>query len=286
MHFQACFVTPSYAPDFERCRLLVESRAACAPGIPHYLLIDKPDLPLFRTLQGGNTMVVDTRELLHPSLHKLPGNNGWWFGWRTPPVRGWIAQQLCKLAMSRLADHDVLINVDSDVVFIRPFDVATFFDADRLGLFEVDYRNEEIRAWSATAARMIGIAPPAEPFNYVGNMIPWWRKEVLALTEQIGREMSLPWQLALARCRSFSEYMTYGTFVRHRRGLDAARHFADGRMLVQTSWHKPTDTHEGLAELFASVPPEAVAVMVHSKDRIAPESYRGYAEQAWAKAGR
>ena len=281
---RACFVTPSYALDFERCRLLVESRQACAPELDHYIVVDRPDLPLFRALADTRTRIVDSRELLDDELHKLWGGNGWWFGKRVPPLRGWITQQLRKLAMPRLTDCAVLINLDSDVVFTRPFTLDRLFDGDKLGLFEVDYRNDEICRWSRKAAALTGLHSPTVPNNYVGMMIGWWSRIVNDLTDRIEHRAGLPWQVALARCHSFSEYMTYGTFVRCGMGLEAAGHFSDGRMLVQTSWHRDTANRAELERLFAQTSDDAVAVMVHSKDGIAPADYAAFARRNWARS--
>lgn len=281
MSQSACFVTPSYARDLERCRLLAESRAVCAPDIPHYIIVDPQDLPLFRELSGPKTNVVDAREVLDTTFHKLWGRNGWWINLRTPPVRGWITQQLRKLAMPRIVDHDIFINIDSDVVLIRRFTPEIIVDQDRLALFEVDYRNDEIMGWAEGAARLTGMTPPTETNNYVGMLIPWRRECVTALTDAIEKTHGRPWQQTLARQRSFSEYMLYGSYVRRHMGLEAAGHFSDCRPLVQTSWHKDTGSAEGLGQLFASADPLAVGVMVHSKDDVAPADYRRFVEQSW-----
>ena len=176
----------------------------------------------------------------------------------------------------------MLINLDSDVVFIRPFSPDILFDGDRLGLFEVDYRNDEIIRWSQQAARLTGLTAPETPNNHVGMMVGWWRNVACDLVTRIEAQTGLPWQIALGRCRSFSEYMTYGTFVHSGPGLEASRHVPDGRMLVQTSWHKDTGSDAGLADLFTSAPDDAVAVMVHSKDGLAPEKYARFARAMWS----
>lgn len=279
----ACFVTPSYARDFERCRLLSESRQRFAPEIAHYIIVDPHDLPRFRALAGPQTHVIDARDVLDASFHKLWGRNGWWINARTLPVRGWITQQLRKLAMPRIAEHDILLNIDSDVVFIRRFTLDMLFDRDRLALFEVDYRNPEIEGWAETGARLIGLPAPSTTNNYVGMLIPWWRRHVIALTDAIEAEFRRPWQITVARQRSFSEYMTYGAFARRRLGLENAAHFSDGRKLVQTSWHQPIGTAAGLEALFATAPAESVAVMVHSKDDVAPADYRRFVERIWSE---
>lgn len=278
-----CFVTPSYAGDLERCRLLVQSRRICAPDIDHYIIVDAPDVPRFATLADDRTIIVDTRELLDAELHKLWGDNGWWFGRRVLPMRGWITQQLRKLAMPRITNVDVLVNIDSDVVFIRPFHSSLLFEAGNLSLFEVDYRNAEVRNWSRQAAILTGVQPPTSPNNYVGMMISWKCDILRNLTDRVEEQAGIPWQIALGRKRSFSEYMMYGTFVRYGPGLEECGHFSDARKLVETSWHRDTTTREGLTELFAKAPSEAVAVMVHSKDGIDPATYSEIARHHWAQ---
>ena len=277
----ACFVTPSYAGDFERCRLLVESRKVCAPRIPHYIIVDRPDLAMFKTLAGPNTMIVDSRELLDKSLVKLWGRNHWWVSGRAPPLRGWMTQQIRKMAMPRISNADILINVDSDVVFVRPFSVDLLMREDRLALFQVDFENEQIRNWSKLAGRLLGCSPPKVTRNHVGMLIPWWRESVEQMLASIEASQRLPWQIAVARQHTFSEYITYGVHARSVTGLPAARHFADDRALVQTSWDKPTDTPSALSDLFASICAQTVAVMVHSKDNIAPANYRAHVERLW-----
>ena len=61
----AAIVTASYAPDFERCRLLCETIDRHVTGVPrHYILVEQRDVALFRQLETGNRTVVDERDLL------------------------------------------------------------------------------------------------------------------------------------------------------------------------------------------------------------------------------
>jgi hypothetical protein len=150
-----------------------------------------------------------------------------------------------------------------------------------LGLFEVDYRDKQVRDWSALASNMIGVSAPKPPYNHVGMLIPWWRSRVLELTALIEERAGVAWQVALGRQPRFSEYTLYGTFVRHSLGLEEARHFADSRMLIQTSWHKDTSSARGLEDIFNGARGETVGVMIHSKDRIDPDLYADYARARW-----
>lgn len=283
MEKSAYFVTPSYDRDFERCRMLTESRGVCAPDIDHYIIVDPHDLALFRTLSNNRTHIIDSREIIDPSFTKLIGRNGWWISPRWRPVRGWIMQQLRKLAISRIVDQDMQINLDSDVTFIRHFNAGMLCLGDDLALFEVDFRNTEIVAWAETGARLTGVKQPSIVMNYVGMLISWWRETVFEMTAAIEAKHGMPWQSVIAREKSFSEYMMYGTYVRQQSTLSDMRHFGDQRVLVQNSWGHATQSQGDLEKLFAAAPPEAVAVMVHSKDNVDPAMYRRFVEQEWRR---
>ena len=58
-------VTASYAPDFERCRLLCETIDRHVTGFGrHYILVESRDVALFRQLENARRIVVDERDLL------------------------------------------------------------------------------------------------------------------------------------------------------------------------------------------------------------------------------
>ncbi|OWK21969.1 hypothetical protein AJ88_13520 [Mesorhizobium amorphae CCBAU 01583] len=60
----AAVVTASYAPDFERCRLLCETMDRQVSGVVHhYILVEHRDVALFRQLETGSRTVVDERDL-------------------------------------------------------------------------------------------------------------------------------------------------------------------------------------------------------------------------------
>ena len=52
------------------------------------------------------------------------------------PIRGWLVQQLAKLAISREITADVIVHADSDVALVRPFDPSMLVDHEgRIRLF-------------------------------------------------------------------------------------------------------------------------------------------------------
>jgi Family of unknown function (DUF6492) len=56
-------ITPSYAPDFERCRLLCQSiEQFVSPPVHHYIVVDQADWALFQSLAGANTSILTKEE--------------------------------------------------------------------------------------------------------------------------------------------------------------------------------------------------------------------------------
>jgi hypothetical protein len=255
----------------------------CAPDIDHYIIVDQHDLRIFKQLSNRRTHVIDSREIIDPGFTKLWGRNGWWISPQWRPVRGWIMQQIRKLAISRIVDQEIQINLDSDVVFIRPFTSSIFCKGADLALFEVDFRNAEIIEWANVGARLTGSRRPDLVMNYVGMLISWWRRTIFEITAAIEKNSGMPWQVALARENTFSEYMLYGTYVRQNIAEGNTHHFSDHRTLVQNSWGKSTNTEADLEQLFLTVPQECVAVMIHSKSNIVPYEYRRFAEREWRR---
>lgn len=192
-------------------------------------------------------------------------------------------QQVRKLAISRFVEKDIQINLDSDVLFIRPFNADMLMDGDKLSLFEVDYRNPEIEKWAEVGCDVTGIARPETVMNYVGMLISWWRQTVVDMTDVIENLNGTCWQDVVARQKLYSEYMMYGVFAKDLMARNEVDHFIDRRVLVQNSWGHSTGSEKDLKNLFDTAPKEAVAVMVHSKDNVDPSEYRHIAQAEWAK---
>src|SRR5580658_6369164 len=94
-------VTPTYYLDYEHCRWLVETVGRYVPeDVPHYLIVDRADRDLFWPLRSSRTRVVFKEDTLRGRLRQVPFARKWWNGAWTPPVRGWIVQQLTKLFVS------------------------------------------------------------------------------------------------------------------------------------------------------------------------------------------
>ena len=269
-------VTPSFGPDFERCRLLVESVKEFVPGtVEHLLLVDRQDVPQFSQLAGPRTRVVEVESVLPRWIMRVPGGRRWWLSLKTLPVRNWILQQVAKLAVGEHIDADAYLFTDSDVTLIRPFDPAEYLNPHgRLRLFRVPGAAQLPThfKWHQTASVLLG-APPTDYFgsNYIGNMISWRRDHLIGLYRHIEKVHSRPWAEAVCRRWHLSEYILYGVYVEHV--LGGGKHYYEDQAHCHISWDYDVSTPSGLDNFFAEVRPEHVAVMVSSKAGLTADAY-------------
>ena len=153
------FVTKSYGPDLERCELLCRSVELLAPDTRHWIIVDARDHAAFRGLENARTRIVTTEELLPRRVRRFEvygTDKNIWLGARTPPIRGWLVQQLAKFAIALVAREEVLIHADSDIVLIRPFREELLMDeTGALRLFRVPATvGEELPATCAGIGRL------------------------------------------------------------------------------------------------------------------------------------
>lgn len=255
--------TPSYRGDIERCRLLCASIDRFVTGhAVHYLLVEDRDLPLFRDLEGPRRRVLPESQLLPGWLKSRPdplslGKRRLWTGAQAlargiPPLRGWHAQQLRKFAVARAIAEDVILFADSDMLFVRPFDLTSLSDDGAIRLYR---KPDAITAamarhvpWCVNASALLGLEAPLFPSpDYINNLVSWRRDHVLALLDHVESVNERDWVAAIARDRQFSEYMIYGYFVERVLGLEAAGHWPDARELCKVYWF--SEDAAGMEEL-------------------------------------
>jgi hypothetical protein len=262
-------VTLSYRRDLERCRLLVESaERLVTPESPHYLVVPRCDLALFRELATRpHVRLLEEERLLPWWIFRTPVSPKWRANLLGLPVRGWIAQQLGKLALPDHVAEEVLVLIDSDVVFFRPLDLRSFVRGDRVRLFAVPGRGDapDHRRWYRGAARLLGL-PRRDYFGcgYVGNVITWRRDTALALRRHVERTWHLPWIVLLSNQVTMSEYVLYGVFCETVLG-EKSGHYADPVNPTLEYWTPGRPDAARLRELVAGVRPHHVALMVTAK---------------------
>jgi hypothetical protein len=275
-------VTPTYWKDLARCELLVESLDRCAPNVPHYLIVDHRDRSTFAHLDRGRHKIIESESLLDLGFWRIPGKSGWWLSYRAPPVRGWIMQQIKKIAAIKAIPEQTLIFCDSDTAFFRHFRRDDFLVQGKIGLLDVNYVNDDIRRWTATARRLLGLPQSEGGYrNYVGYLICWNRDTIEALQQHIEHITNTQWQLAVARTFSFSEYMLYGIFVREVLGYDATNHAPSDVPLIKPLWGRGSTNGSEIDDLFSDFDPQTIGIMVHSKDGIEPHQFRYRLEERW-----
>lgn len=235
-------ITPSFARDFELCRELNESVLTFfGPPARHYVIVDSCDLKLFRPLANSRTVVVSVEDVLPRGYIKLRFSKKWWFSAPAMfPVKGWLIQQLVKLSAPYFAAERVLVNVDSDVRFVRPVDPTLFIRGDRTRMYRLA---GGVKAgmlhvkWQRNLSGLLDVIPDQLPMNdYVGNAISWDRSVVLAARQRIEEVTGHAWHIALARARKVSEYVLYGLYVDKIAGPDAAGVWIDERPRCHTYW--------------------------------------------------
>ncbi|HMO04666.1 MAG TPA: DUF6492 family protein [Kiritimatiellia bacterium] len=273
-------VTPSFAGDATRCRVLVESvqRYARCP-LRHYLLVDERDEALFAPLAGPTTIVVTAESLLPYWLRRPANGANHWMIRGQMPLPNWYTQQILKIAFARCATEPVVVFADSDVAFVRPFDAAPFIRNGAVRLFRVpDFEDEQHRAWHRTALAWLGIPEPApdQPHpNYVGNLITWKPGLADALCRHLETVAGRAWAEVLAAPHPFSEYMLYGCFIQHVLGGEQpAGHFYDTRPICHDYWLPEPLDEAGLERFFRGLTPDHVAVMVSARAPLHAARYR------------
>lgn len=270
-------LTPSYRPDHELCVDLNRSVLRFAPAdVRHAVIVPSADRSLFGTLAGGRTMVLDVRDVLPAQLRKVPRLNVWVNPRRPyPPVRGWIAQQIVKLAAVAGAGEDLVLLADSDLVFIRPFTPGSFAPAGVAPLYR---RSGAVTAelprhmiWHDTARRLLGLPVVAqEPHpDYICWPCVWEPAVVRRMLARVEQATGLSWATAIGRELHFSEMVLYGVFVDEVEARSRpVAHTTDMRCPSHSD--ETALDRDGLASFLAGVRERDVAVMVSAKSGTSP----------------
>jgi hypothetical protein len=279
------FVTPTYRPDLERCELLVESMERFAADYTHYLIVDHADVQAFRHLRNHRTILIESEEIVDSCFVRLPGRKAYWLSHKALPVRGWIIQQILKLGVARIVPDTVLVMIDSDNALVRKFEAGTIQRGDKFGLLDVDYVGGDVPIWTEVAGSLLGIQGRKLGMRgHVGDMIVWHRQHLLELHQHVEATTGLPWQVAIARKRTFSEYILYGAYIREVVGYDASRHFASTSPLVRQPWDHDLSSASGIHHFVHDLDPGNIAVMISSKLGISAAEIRPAFEAEWHSA--
>ena len=268
---QMVVVTPTYAPDLDLFSDLHESVLRWFPtGVRHVAIVNEPDLPLFRRFEGERCLVLGVGDVLPGSVRALPFTKLWVNLRRPlPPLRGWIVQQLVKLAVAERLSERVIVVADSDLVFIRPVTVATFAPGGRVRLYRRDGGVDESLPrhlrWHAVARDLLGMPPaPAPPLpDYVSSLNCWDGDVVRRMLRRVELVTGRRWLEAVGKELHFSEWTLYGVFA------DEFEQAGDVSLTTESLCHSYWDTvpltTAGATALLASVGDHDVAYMIGAK---------------------
>ena len=258
------------------------------PSIEHWIVVPHDDQSLFRPLHNHRRRILSHRDLL-PGWVKVPMPGPVWrrrlglprrdvFLTRfSLPVRGWIMQQVLKLATALASDADIAIHADSDNSFIRPLRLDDFVRGEKVRLFRepdrVDLDTHD--RWHAVANQLFGL-PTGTPHagDYIDPLVSWRRSVVQQMVDRLQHLSGAPWQTTLARTPHFAEYILYGVFAETVLGLEAAGLFVDTRSLCHVQW---TGTLQNAAEeraFLAAIRPHHIACQLQSTIDVSPEGRR------------
>lgn len=293
-------ITCSYSGDLEVCRMLCATVDRFAPeDVTHSLYVPRHDLPLFADLATSRRTIGAQEDLLPKWLWKVPLPGPKWRArlrlprrnvYLTPftlPVRGWIAQQMMKIAATLRSEADIVVHVDSDAAFIRPFTASSFMVGDKTR-FHKSEESAELEAhipWYAAAGRLLGL-PEADYYTteYIDQIVVWRRTVVEAMTARIEATTGVGWAKALAKTPHLAEYVLYGVFVDHVLGIEAAGLSNQSRSLCHSRWTGDFTGPADEAAFVDSLLPDPIACAIQSTNSIGTEGRRRILERVIERA--
>jgi Family of unknown function (DUF6492) len=216
-------ITPTYHLDYEQFKLMCESMDRFVVGNwHHYVVVNATDYAMFAKFAGPHRTVLENTKILPKWLHymgKLPKvrSGNFFFSWRTGFFFGWHMQQLVKIAMAEYVKQDAMVLVDSDLFFVRRFNLDAMVKNGKLPFVRIgdDYlvRGVEPPPMFQHAKKILGLAPSTPTYAYAYNIVVWDRKTVLEMCAFLEQKHKRHWIAALSGLQAISEGNLYGFFV-------------------------------------------------------------------------
>jgi hypothetical protein len=272
-------ITPSYALDFERCELLCRSiERFVSPPVNHFVIVDQRDLQLFRQLETANRQIITKQSILPWWIKSSSFSHHVWLSLKTYPIRGWIIQQIIKIAAAQQIDAAVSVLIDSDVIFVRPFDVHSFVRKGRVRLFRNPIGNDVQRKmhlkWHQSASRLLGLPNVDMTLpDYVGHIITWRRDHVLQMCQHVEKISGREWIETLGNSWHLGECVLYGIFV-DRILKEQSGHYHEEHNICHDYWFPRPLSDEQLEKFIREISIEHLAVTISAKAGMPVDRYK------------
>jgi hypothetical protein len=217
-------LTPSYRGDASLFADLHRSVLSnTAHSVVHHVLVPPSDAHLFREYEGARCRVWTHRDLLPRYYLSIPRASGLTLNLRRPwpPVRGWVVQQIMKIAAAAAIDARAVLIVDSDAVLVRDATLDRLTYNGRVSHYRKDRAvtagMQRHVLWHKVARRLLGLPAVAVPPlpDYVSPIIAWDPAVVRSMIAHIADSTGRNWVDAVAGQLHVSEFVVYGIFVDH-----------------------------------------------------------------------
>ena len=217
-------LTPSFRGDAALFADLHRSVLAnTADSVVHHVVVPPSDARFFRQHEGPRCRVWTHQDLLPRHYLSIPRASGLTLNLRRPwpPVRGWVVQQVMKIAAAAAMDARAVLIVDSDAVLVREATLDEFTHNGRLWHYRKDHAvtpdMERHVLWHNVARRLLGLpggaAPPLP--DYISPIIVWDPAVVRSMIARIADSTGRNWVDAVAGQLHVSEFVIYGVFMDH-----------------------------------------------------------------------
>jgi hypothetical protein len=290
-------LTPSFRGDAGLFRDLHESVLAnTSPPVVHHVVVPPSDAHLFRQYEGARCRVWTHRDLLPRYCLSVPYASGLTLSLRRPwlPIRGWVMQQVMKLAATASIDARVVLIIDSDAVLLREPTIDELTHDGRSWHFRRDRAvtvgMDRHLLWHKVARKLLRVpgAVTAPAPDYISPIAVWDPAVVRSLMARIEDTTGRSWMDAVAGELHVSEFIIYGVFVDHV--LGGGKPF-DGPLCHNYYERIPLSADD--ARAFADeMPSEALGAMISSHSRtpsdVRREAFRRCAQlvngrESWTK---
>ena len=280
-------LTPSFRGDADLFADLHASVLACTlPPVVHHVVVPPSDVHLFRQYEGPRCEVWTHRHLLPRHMLSVPRGSGLTISARRPwlPVRGWVTQQLMKLAGTAAIDARAVLIVDSDAVLLRRLTIDDVAPDGQPWHFRHDDAvvagMDRHLTWHNVARKLLAVSgrASAPAPDYVSPIAVWDPVVVRALMEHIEDTTGKDWIDAVAGELHVSEFMLYGIFADHVLGGMRPH---QGPLCHNYYERVPLD-HTGARAFAARMPSGALGAMISSHSgtpvRVRHDAFRACAE--------